>query len=58
MSALKSLPEAGCFPHQKAGTDDAFRYPQGVKLDQENSVIFAQNWAGCATGIAVRSRVL
>ncbi len=29
------------FPHsKKRGQNDAFRYPQGVKLDQENSRIF------------------
>ncbi|MBW6098273.1 hypothetical protein HT118_13980 [Escherichia coli] len=48
------------FPRfKKRGQNDAFRYPQGVKLDQENSrIFFCRNWAGCVTAIAVRSRVL
>ncbi|EGM8072032.1 transposase [Escherichia albertii] len=41
MGRQKFLPEAGCFPLiQKRRQNDAFRYLQGVKLNQENSRIF------------------
>ena len=49
--------ETGCFPpFKKRGQNDAFRYPQGVRLDQENSRIFLPKLGWLRYRNRVRSR--